>query len=382
MKYKIVNNFPNEFFTDKQAPLISIYQETSRHLTDNKRDALVFKNLVKEVESSLTKKYSDKEIKPLMEMFDAIENESTFWSHAYDSIALFASLDDCIIYTLKSPTRTFTVVADSFHIKPLIQYFQIMQTYQILDLDAQSFQIFEGNPYHIEKLVLNDDIPTTKDQILGTELTDSYQTHGTYGGASGKATFHGHGGKKAEEEIDLERFFRRIDKIVNEKISKSSKLPLILLSPSEYHSLFQEVSDNLFLEEESISGSFETFDKEELEKHLEEFATITFNKLKEKLMDQYHELRASEKSSDQLFEIISAAIDGRIEVLFIETDKIISGKIDRVTKKIMTEPFSNPEYDDILDDLAQLALEKGGQVYVLDKEEMPTESGVAAIYRY
>lgn len=51
MKYQIVDTFPNAFFNDKDAPMVSIYQETSRHLTDNKRDALVFKNLVKSVEA-------------------------------------------------------------------------------------------------------------------------------------------------------------------------------------------------------------------------------------------------------------------------------------------------------------------------------------------
>jgi len=38
--------------------------------------------------------------------------------------------------------------------------------------------------------------------------------------------------------------------------------------------------------------------------------------------------------------------------------------------------------DDVLDDLAEMVLKMDGQVLVLPRENMPTDSGVAAIYRY
>jgi hypothetical protein len=38
--------------------------------------------------------------------------------------------------------------------------------------------------------------------------------------------------------------------------------------------------------------------------------------------------------------------------------------------------------DDVLDDLAMLSLKMGGQVVIMPTERMPTETGVAAIYRY
>jgi len=38
--------------------------------------------------------------------------------------------------------------------------------------------------------------------------------------------------------------------------------------------------------------------------------------------------------------------------------------------------------DDILDDLSQITLEMGGQVYILDSETMPSKTSVAAIFRY
>lgn len=381
MKYKIVESFPNEFFNNKNAPFISIYQKTSRYVEDNKHDSLVFKNLVKDIRSSLEEKYSKKEIKDVIEMLLKIENDSSFWRLTLDSIAIFATLEECIIYNLKKPIATLAVVADSFHIKPLIKYFQFQQTYQLLNIDGKSFQIFEGDGYNLENIELDDSIPKTMEEILGLDYTDSYLTRGSYSGVT-KSVFHGHGGRKEEAEIDLEKFFRQADSIVYENISKLSKLPMILLSPSIYHSLFMEISNNVYLEKKPISGTFESLNQVQIKKHIESHIRELFNIKINKLIEQYNQLRSNEKSSDQLIEIVSAAVDGRIEVILIQENKIIPGKIDLITKKIKSKDLAHPEVDDILDDLAQITLEKSGQVFILKKEDMPTDSGVAAIYRY
>ena len=38
--------------------------------------------------------------------------------------------------------------------------------------------------------------------------------------------------------------------------------------------------------------------------------------------------------------------------------------------------------DDLLDDLAELVLRMGGQVQVVPADRMPTQTGVAATYRF
>jgi hypothetical protein len=44
--------------------------------------------------------------------------------------------------------------------------------------------------------------------------------------------------------------------------------------------------------------------------------------------------------------------------------------------------LAHPEVDDLLDDLGELALKKGGQVVIVPQERMPTKTGIAAIYRF
>ena len=73
---------------------------------------------------------------------------------------------------------------------------------------------------------------------------------------------------------------------------------------------------------------------------------------------------------------------GRVATLLIEADREIPGRIDAATGDIEFDDLAHPEVDDVLDDLGALALKMGGQVVIVPTERMPTETGIAAIYRY
>ena len=73
---------------------------------------------------------------------------------------------------------------------------------------------------------------------------------------------------------------------------------------------------------------------------------------------------------------------GRVATLLIEAHREVPGRINAATGDIAFDDLAHPEVDDVLDDLGALALKMGGQVVVVPTERMPTETGIAAIYRY
>jgi hypothetical protein len=58
------------------------------------------------------------------------------------------------------------------------------------------------------------------------------------------------------------------------------------------------------------------------------------------------------------------------------------GRLDKANGRIELHPLSHPHVGDLLDDLAELVLERGGQLFVVPNDRMPTDTGVAAIYRF
>jgi hypothetical protein len=87
-------------------------------------------------------------------------------------------------------------------------------------------------------------------------------------------------------------------------------------------------------------------------------------------------------SDDNLAEVARAAVGGRVATLLLEAGREIPGRVDALTGELDFDDLSHPETDDVLDDLGALALKMGGEVVVVPTDRMPTETGIAALYRY
>lgn len=67
-----------ELVSYHQRPCLSLYQPTHRHHPENQQDPIRFRNLVKELETSLRQKYPAIETRLLLEPFEALTNDHDF----------------------------------------------------------------------------------------------------------------------------------------------------------------------------------------------------------------------------------------------------------------------------------------------------------------
>ena len=100
------------------------------------------------------------------------------------------------------------------------------------------------------------------------------------------------------------------------------------------------------------------------------------------MVDAYGAAAASDKGSDALSDVAKAAVDGRVATLLIEADRLIPGNINAADGALTLGQLDDPTVDDLLDDLGELVLRKGGEVVIVPAERMPTTTGAAAVYRY
>lgn len=382
MLYEIVNDFPHEIIYEKEGPCISLYQPTHRHRPENKQDPIRFKNLLVEIENSLKQKYSKEEISSLMKPLNEIAEDNMFWNYTNDGLAILANKNKCIVYKLQRTVDEIAVVADSFHIKPLIRVFQSADRFYLLELNRKEFKLYEGTRYGLEEVKFSEDTPTTLVEVLGDDFTDPHLNASSYGGVGSSPMFHGHGGRKDEIDIDTERFFRYVDRFVLENYSKPTGLPLILAALDEYHSIFREVSHNSLLMEIGIKSSFETLKPEELKDEAWKVMEPFYLEKTKKLVDRYEFEKSKFLGSDDLAQVAVAANESRIDTLLVESDRVIPGKINKENGRIIDKELDNPEVDDLLDDLVEMVFNSKGHVVLLPKERMPSTTGVAAIYRY
>jgi hypothetical protein len=382
MKYTLLKTFPNSFFEHHEGPCISIYMPVEAKAFDHKKNQLTLKNLIKEVESSLSLSMNEKDIKPIIDRLELVVDDKVFWNHVKKGLALFMNQEDMALYHLDKKVDQLAVVARTYHLKPLYAYFQALKVYDILALEAESFKLYEGHKYHIEKVEMPKDVKTTSEEVLGKDHTESYQTHGTYGGANDGSTFHGHGGKSDDIEIDRINFFRYVDHTVYDIQSKKTERPLVLLALKEHHHDFMDISKNQYLIKKAIDGSIRDMAFSELQAVLKDMSDESFHAYITKIKDNYHRLSKEHQSTNDINKIIKGFIERKVDVLMIEKDKILPGKIDLKQYKYLKEDIKDPKVDDVLDDLIEHAEQTGAKVFILNQDDMPTSTGVAAIFRY
>ena len=382
MTYELAKHFPHEIIFQTEGPMITLYQPTHRRFPENKQDPIVYKNLLRDIENTLSAKYEKDMIETIMLPFYELEDDAEFWNNTLDGIAVLGNQTQCVIYNLQETFNEFATVANSFHIKPLIKAFQSLENYQLLGLSRNSFTLYQGNRNRITEITLSSETLTSLEDVLGEQKTESYLSHGSYGGASGNAMYHGHGDTKQETDIDTEKYFRYVDKFVYDNYSNQSKLPLILVALGEYHSDFRNKSVNPYLHDEGIAKSYESMDLDEIKDEVLSIIEPIHQAKIQELIDTYHQAEAGSLGSSKVAKIASAAFDGRIETVLIEENRIVGGKIDMETGEVKFGSIDSPDLDDILDDIAELALMRKGQVVILPKDIMPSDTGVCAIFRY
>lgn len=381
--YEIVKEFPNEIIFDPKGACVSLYQTTHKSRPENMQDPIRFKNLVQTIENSLEKDFSNEEIKSIMKPFNDIAADKVFWNNVTEGLAILANKDNCVVYKLNREVEELAIVANNFHIKPLIRNFQSADNYHILGITRYDFNIYEGNRYGIEMIELDEDTPKTLIEVLGDEYTDPHLESGRYsGGATGTPAFHGHGGRKDEIEVDTERYFRYIDKFISDNFSTEMKLPLILVALDEHQGEFRNLSKNDYLLDEKVSKDPEALPKEEIrELSWEAMEPIYIQKTKD-LVERYGFQRSKFLGIDDLSEVARAALEGKIDTLMIEDGKIEAGRINRKNGEIERGQLDDPRFGDVIDDIGELALKSQAEVVVLPKDRMPSTTGIAAIFRY
>jgi hypothetical protein len=318
----------------------------------------------------------------IKEALKSIKDDRLFWNNTLDGLAILANPERCIIYKLMMPVEEICIVADSLHIKPLVRYFQIADKYQILALNMDSFDIYEGSRDGIEKFEMPEGDPTTLEEVLGSEQTDAYLSYGSYGGAAGTPMFHGHGDSKSEKDIDREKYFRYVDKYVYDNFSRPSGLPLILVAVTEHHAQFEKISKNPHLEKPGVKESPKSLSADELRKETWKAMEPRYIEKTEKDIERFSSGVVRGMASDDIKEVALAAVEGRIDKLLIEAGRTLPGKFNHATGEIEKKSPDIGKTDDIIDDIAEAVIKHKGSVTVLEKERILVKTGVAAIYRY
>lgn len=362
---------------------ISLFMPTHRMSRETEQNPIRFKNLLGEAEDRLLEKglHAD-EVKKMLRAPQSLFESFDFWQHQSDGLALFFSADSFHLFRLPLNFDGKVFINDRFHIKPLLPLLNSEGTFHILAISQNKVRLFEGTAQTIDEI----DLPETPETLAESFPDDwpkqkfQFQTMGSSGrgGQEGKTHTHAVGN---DLKVRLKKWFRLIDKEVS-TLLKDTRSPLVLAGVDTLFPVYKEVNSYPHLVEEGIAGNPDKIKGKELHPKAWALVKPIFTKAREKGVQRYNKHAGTERASDDITQALLAAYHGRVDTLFVALGVQVWGKADFENEKVIINDSRQSGDEDLLDLATIQTLIRGGAVFAVAKEDVPSKTLISAVMRY
>jgi len=362
-----------------EKPCVSIYLPTHRSYPDVQQDRIRYKNLVRAAEDALAKTNPGPAARGISEKLHRLLDEDTFWGRNRDGLAVLASPSRFDVFQLPRTVPERAEVAETFHVKPLLRHVQSADRFHVLCVSRDRATLFEGNRYEIAPA----DVPGLPLTPAETHATETHQPQQSVTAAgSGKPLIEQGPDARVEAPPDVRRFYRTVDRAVTDLVSNPSGWPVVLVGTDDNLSEFRTLAKNPHLTAAEARGDWTKWTAHEIReqawKALEPFYLERLRRIRE----DFGTAATRKLGTADLMEAAQNAVTGRVGTLLVDADKTLPGSIEFTTGLVRPAGEKDPQPGDMLDDLAELVLRNGGTVTVVPADQMPSQTGLAAIYRY
>ncbi len=367
-------------------PAISIHLTTHRAGPDVQQDPIRFKNLVKTAEESLRNAgVRSPEIDALLRPARDLLGDTAFWREGAEGLAVFLGEDASRVFRLDVELPETVTVSERFSIRPVLPALDTGERFFVLALSKKRVRLFEGTRTEVRELDLAGVPASLADALKYDDYERQVQFHsGTpTGGGPGRraAMFHGHGGIPDVEKSNLSRYFRMIDRGLRAFL-RDDHAPLLLAGVDYLIPIYREMNSYPHLVDVSMTGNPDETSAAELHIEARRLLEPHFRVGLERDLASFGELAGTGIVSDDLAEIVSAAHEGRVKVLFVSQALAAYGSFDPASARVDINDEPLPGDWDLTDLAAAETLLHGGTIHAIDAIDAEKTAGAAAIFRY
>jgi hypothetical protein len=341
------------------------------------------KQCIRKVSADLERHEMDpQEIKNYLKPVKALLTDIELWRNPSDGLALFLDKNGINYYTLPISFDIKTTVSDHFYLMPLLPLYHEDDEYYLLELSQDYVKLYEANKYGYQDIYIEDFAPAQLEEAVGFDFRQNMLQFRGGQSFQGTETYQGKGEGKDDLKKELFTFFRAIDKGIN-KVIENKKAPLVVACADPLFGFYKEANTYPTLLENHIAGDSEFKNKTKLHQESWELVHPYFEKLKESKLLQYKELYHTPKTSYQISEIVPAAVNGKIDTLFVENGADEFGVFDQHTNRLMFRKETELNNASLADLSAVNTFLQGGKVFFLAPDEMPDQGQTMnALLRY
>lgn len=347
-----------------------------------RQDPIRLKNLLTDAHRMLcaTDAYTEESADALLQPARELLDDREFWRHQEGGLALYLDETGMTHFVVPDELSERCVVADRFHLKPLLPRLEGDGTFHILALSRNDVRLLRATRDTVAELDRGD-IPASLEDALGHQVERETQ-QGRVARREGKSTevaTHGHGKGEDDREDELRTFLQRVDAAVHARLGGGHD-PVVLAGVDEVTSVYRKLSklgDRLC--SDTISRNPDRDDIRELHDRAWALVEEIFDDNLEPALERMRELQDSDRVLTEIAQVVKAAREGRVETLIAAVDTERWGRFDRQRHEVLPHEEQQPGDVDLVDAAAQLGLRRGAKLVMAVQDDLPGNSPLAAL---
>ena len=362
---------------------ISIYFPTSRIGGDVQQGPIRLKNELAKAEERLAKEGMRRTLAiDLLAPAAALVEDEAFWNERLDGVAVFLAPNFFRAVHVPFEVKELCAVGTHFQLRPLLNVLNDRTSAYILALEQGHVRLLHHGPRGIVSVAV-DDMPESVETFASHEHSGKQvQTHTAgHAGQAGSIIGHGSHDKGIEERDRLRRFCAAIDKALVRHLH-SSETPVVLVGTQEVQDAFRLHSKLPHLVEKGVVCSPKVLDGNELWTKASPIIDADSDQIRQKALGRYREIVGTGFTSQQIEEILPAAMTGKVDILFANDAPPVWGRFDEAAGVALIHDEPADEDEDLINRAALATIANGGRVYPVNEEDLALTGPAAAIYRY
>lgn len=362
---------------------ISIYLPTNAAgmEVNEGEDSINLKTTLQNIESQLKEKGLEAaKITRMLQPGHDLVRSTEFRTTQSRGLAIFIC-DDYFKY-IKMPVETEAeiLIENSFYVTPLVQLITQKEYFYILTISKHKFRLFKADAFGVQPVPVDlpEDIMDVK--RLSEKDASTWRTGGR--GGTGGANFHGSGGGNPDDKTNIAVYFEYVDDLLWQQVFNKENAPLLLAGVEYEIPIYRSVCDYHNVHEGALTGSREYQEAGELYKDAMEIMQPYFNQRKIKALEFFGNQLPTGTTASDAHAVIPAAHYARVAYLFVRKGEHVWGTFDEQENRLNIHDSQKEDSEDLLDHAVVRTLAGGGEVFLMQADEMPVDSPMAAVLRY
>lgn len=308
---------------------------------------------------------------------------------APSGLAMFFSPHIQRVVPLEIPIAEALSVEHHFNLRPLLGQLEHAPTFLVLVLDPDDVALYSGTPQHLRRMQPPPTLPQSIEALfpeapeesgVWPQRVDMASALSSLSPASARA-----GNRIPADTVGDTRLQRRFVRLVDSSLRVWLRAPdaaLLLCASPRMAEVYREVSPHRDALVDLLPLPQAGRDELGMLMHVRGAMLGYIRRHRARKLAYLPALRRSGQLQAGLSRVLPAADEGRVDTLFVNRHAYCWGQYDPRRKRISRQPARTCHNEDLIELAALRTSAEGGNVLLVDGEDLPREESVAALLRF